>query len=269
MQADLEAAATVGKLTLDATVGRINPENYGIANPGFTDYIYSRRHFLLFQATDELFVMGGRFWKPFGILDPNHSSTVKESLGWNYGSESYNLEAGYSGSRFEVLAYGDFGRPDTRGGQIEQGGGLTASMGFLNTYKAGLSYFYGQTDFLKRHVFGPWGILGFTEHFYLRTENDFERRRTTASGKMATGFATYNRLGYEWVQGFHTYLEQGFNQNDFDLDAGRLQVYGLGLLYYPRTHWEFEVTLQKRKLGVSPVSDGFTDYIYLQAHYYL
>jgi hypothetical protein len=80
MQMDLEGAVTVGKLTLDATVGRVDPTYIGNQNPGFTDYILSRRHFLLFQATDEIFVMGGRFWKPYGILDPNHSSTVKEYL---------------------------------------------------------------------------------------------------------------------------------------------------------------------------------------------
>jgi hypothetical protein len=268
MQLDVEAAVTVGKLTLDATVGRIDPSDYGIRDPGLIDHILSRRHFALYQLTDQFFVMGGRFWKPHGILDPNHSSTVKEGIGWNFGSESYNLEAGYTGELLSVLAYADFGRFGAAGDTIEKGGGATASVALGGTCKVGASYFYGTTDFSKRHVFGPWGILGFTEHFYLRTENDFVLA-TPAAGLSSTGFASYNRLGYELVQGVHTYLEQGYNQLDFDSDDSRQQVYGVGLLYYPRTHWEFELDVQKRKQGVGPASLGFTDYIYLQAHYYL
>lgn len=270
MQLDLEAAATVGKFTFDATLGRIDPADYGETNPGFTDHFASRRHYALFQATDEIFIMGGRFWKPFGVLDPNHSSVVKSGLGWNFGSESYNLEAGYVGSLASLLVYGTLGRPDHAGLQVEKGGGATASVAVMSTHKIGASYFYGTKDRLSRHVFGPWAILGFTEHFYLRTENDFDRTTPKAGAAAATtGLASYNRLGYEFIQGVHGYVEHGFQQRDLSTDATRTQLYGLGLLYYPRVHWEFELDYQKRKTGVAPSSMGFTDYLYIQAHYYL
>ena len=269
MQMDLEAAVTVGKFTLDATLGRIDPSYIGNINPGFSDYILSRRHFLVFQATDEIFLMGGRFWKPYGILDANHSSTVKEYLGWNFGSESYNLEAGYTGGSLSLLGYVSFGRPDNTYYQIEKGEGATASIGFSNSYKAGLSFFHGYTDAYSRNVFGPWGLLGFNDHFYLNTENDFVLNTPTGADTSTTGFATYNRLGYEWVQGFHTYLEHGFNQLDLTQASTQIQIYGVGMLYYPRAHWEFEADIQKRKYGVEPNTQGFTDYLYFQMHYYL
>jgi len=132
-----------------------------------------------------------------------------------------------------------------------------------------MSYFYGTTDAFSRHVFGPWGLLGFTDHFYLNTENDFVVSTLTGAATSTSGFASYNRLGYEWVQGFHTYLEQGYNLLDFTQSSGQLQTYGIGLLYYPRTHWEFEADIQKRKYGVAPTTQGFTDYLYFQLHYYL
>lgn len=267
MQADLEAAVTLGRLTLDATIGRVSPENYGIRDPGALDYVYSRRHYLLFQATDEIHVMAGRFWRPHGILDPNHTSAVKQGLGWNFGSEPYLLQAGYTGGSLSVVAYGDFGRYGNGApSESEQGGGATASLAFADTYKAGVSYYYGSTSSSERHVFGPWGILGFTEHVYLRTENDFIRTAATGSSPASAGFATYNRLGYELIQGVHAFGEQGYLQSNFDQDSTRQQQYGVGMLYYPRTHWEFELDYQKRKLGATA---PFGDYVYLQLHYYL
>ncbi len=246
MQMDLEAAVTVGRLTVDASLGRVDPAYTGTPNPDFLDFIVSRRHYLLYKATDQVFFMGGRFWKPYGILDANHSSVVKESLGWNFGSESYNLEAGYQ-QNLNVTGYADFGRPGDKD-QIEQGGGGTVSLGFAHSYKAGVSYFYGTNDSGSRQVFGPWGLLGFTEHLYLNTENDFVLASPLSSPHTA-GFATYNRLGYEWVQGFHTYLEQGFNQLELFQSASAnpgpsIQVYGVGLLYYPRTHSEIEAVFK-------------------------
>jgi hypothetical protein len=267
MQLDLEAAVTLGKFTFDGTIGRDDPTYRGVQDPGFSDYVISRRHYVLFQASDEFFLMGGRFWKPYGILEPNHVSFVKRGLGWDFGSESYNIEAGYTGPTYSLMAYGDLGRPDNSLLQIEKGGGATGSVALNDTYKVGASYFYGKTDFGQRHVFGPWAILGFTEHFYLWSENDFVKNYPLPTGTITFGFANNSRLGYEFVQGFHGFIEQQFSQLDFAQDLTRRQIYGVGVLYYPRPHFEFEADYQKQQ--VLALGANYADYVYFLLHYYL
>lgn len=267
MQADLEAAATFGRFTVDATIGRDDPAAKNVKDPGFSDYLVSRRHYLLFQATDEIFVMGGRYWKPHGINDSRHISLTKRGLGWDFGTESYNIQVGYLGGRYNLTAYGDFGRPGDGGTAIEKGGGATGAVGIADAYKVGFSYFYGVTDFARRHVAGPWAILGFTERLYLRTEHDFVRSSSKFGGDATVGYVGETRLGYEFVQGVHAYAETQWGQLNLELDASRQQFYGLGLLYYPRPHWEFEANYQQRKSGT--VGQPFIDYAYLLLHYYL
>jgi hypothetical protein len=265
MQMDLEAAATVGKLTLNATIGRDDPTSRGVTDPGFTDYLISRRHYALYQLTDEWHLLAGRSPKPFGILDPNHTSTTKKGLGWDFGTEPYLVQAGYSGELVQAVAYGSFGRFGDVSAGIEKGGGLTGSLGLGGRHKVGASYFYGTTEPQNRHVFGPWALLGFTERFYLRAEHDLFRTEARSSGKATWGYGDNMRLGYEIVQGVHGFAEQQYLQTDFDQASGRKQVYGVGVLYYPRPHWEFELDLQQRKTG----TQSFTTYVYALLHYYL
>jgi hypothetical protein len=273
MQLDLEGAVTVGKLTMDATVGRDDPAFYGTRDPGFWDYLVSRRHYALLQLTDEFYVMGGRYWKPYGINDARHISVTKRGLGtragtgWDFGTESYNTQVGFQNERFSVTGFWDFGRFGDAGKAIEHGGGLTASIALHDTYKIGASYFNGATDSLRRNVFGPWAILGFTEHFYLRTEQDFVSSHDRPSQASALGYFQDTRLGYELTQGFHVYGEQQYAVRDFSASDSRQQIYGVGVLYYPRAHWELEANY--RKIRVEAVHQGFTDSLYLLGHYYL
>ncbi len=271
MQVDLEAAVTLGKFTFVGTFGRDSPLDKGVPNPTFSDYLTSRRHYAIYQLTDEIHVMAGKFQHPYGIIHPYHFTVTKQGLGWNFGSESYNLQVGYVGETYNLTAYGDAGRFDspkyyTFGAQVEKGGGLNLARIFGDSHKVGVSYFYGSTDLANRQVFGPWAILGFTEHFYLRTEHDFAR---TSAKNLATdswSYQTTNRLGYEFFQGVHAYIDQEFQRKDLDLPFSQTDAYGVGFLYYPRVHWEFEVSYQKRRVGGSAAS--FQDYAYLYLHFY-
>ena len=277
MQLDLEAAVKFGKFTVDASVGRDDPTLHGNANPAFGDWFVSRNHYILFQATDELFFMGGKYWKPYGILDANHSTLVKGGdgygLGWDYDSQSYNLQVGYQTNSYSLTAYADFGSPTTAYGPIEQGGGGTASVFFANSYKVGASFFYGTTDQPlaigvpagHRYVFGPWGILGFTEHFYLNTENNLVREFGTAS-ILHQGFITTAGLATSGCRAF-TPTSKRVSRSNVNDNTTQVQYYGVGLLYYPRTHWEFEANVQQR--NIASTGYGFTTFLYFQLHYYL
>jgi hypothetical protein len=95
--------------------------------------------------------------------------------------ESYNLEVSYVGDPFNVIATGIFGRPDDPSTQRDVGASLWTAYNITDHDKIGLSFFYGKTDFNHRQVFGPWGILGITNHLYIMTEGDFQAYTPTSN----------------------------------------------------------------------------------------
>lgn len=137
-----------------------------------------------------------------------------------------------------------------------------------NTYKVGASYFYGHNDLANRHVFGPWGILGITSRIFLLTEFDFQRNYAFDFTEPQWGFANYNRLDFEPLQGLHTFGTAEFSKLNFSDPGSRLERYGLGIQFFPRPHFEFEVMgLEQRFVATS--SDHFQQTLWLMLHYYL
>lgn len=266
MQGDLEAAAHLGKWTLDATLGYQNPPSAA----SFGDHILSRRHFVNYQATDEFSLRGGRFFPAYGINTPDHVIPTREDIGWDYASnqESYNLEGAWIGSKWNVIATVDFGRPDSPDLHHETGGALTGSVALADHHKVGLSYFHGDAQTTTRNLVGPWAILGFTPHFYLLTEVDFQQKANkSGGGDPQWGAVNYQKLGYEVLQGLHFYATQDYSRLDFK-DASTIRnSFGLGTQFFPRPH--FELNFEWQKLKNVAVSPEYTDFAWLMLNFYL
>ena len=260
MQSDLEGAFQYKKFGVDAAFGYSD----GFVPQTFVEGLVSRRHWLSYQPAESWSFRAGRFNKAFGINTPDHIIATKKGLGWDERSETYNVEAAYIQDPWEVFLTADFGRPDQPDLNAEQGAALRADYYFNERFKVGLSYFYGTNSFQRRHVTGPYMILGFTKRFYLMAEGDFENTMPNGSPTAAWGFVDYTKLGYEFIQGFQIFVTQELTQQDLSNAQTQGQAYAIGLDMFPLTHFEVSATYQKRYL---PNSD--TDWFYLMGHFYL
>lgn len=264
MQADLEAAATYKKFTIDGTFGYQYLPNYNSTS----DYFISRRHYLLFHATDEITIRFGRFYPAYGIYTDNHYVYTRHDLGFDQGMESYNLEAAWQGETFGFIANGIFGRFDDSDLRRETGVALRGNVNFGQSYQVGLSYLYGSQEQRSRDLIGPYGILGFTPRFSLMSEIDFQDLHfSDPASNSGWGLIDFQRLDYEWVQGVHTYLVQELNRRSFSDPKSQKEAYGVGFQFLPRPHLELRLEWTKRREVVN--SADFYDFFWLMLHVYL
>jgi hypothetical protein len=246
MQADLEASVTLEQFTVVAS-GGLDP-NLLSGKPSNDRKVFSREHYVIYRpaltALENTSIRLGKFMMDYGIHEPDHTTSTRQGLGWGPYSESYNLELGYQGERISGALTGVFGRPERRLLKSEQGVALTCAYHLTDKYKIGLSFFQGYSSGSSRQVAGPYGILGFTERFYLLSEWDWQfRHGANQASSGSSGFVSFNRLGYELIQGLHVYFQ---HQNDFSRlgDSGsRDHSFAPGILFYPRPHFEFQAQL--------------------------
>ncbi len=261
MQRDFEAAVTVGKFTVDGTLGVEDPKL-----DGNLEFI-SRRHYLLYQAAEAVTLRAGRFYPNFGIYVPDHSSVIRRGLGWDQGQETYNLEAGYQSDRWNYFATAIFGRIDDPNIKREKGGALTVAYNPSEHSKVGASYYYGETNEVTNHYVGPWAILGFTSKFFLLAQATATRSWPYQNKGAHWGMKDYARLDYELFKGFHTLATYEFSQSNLKIGDTRGDILGAGFQWFPRPHFEFLLTynkLYRKSLSTEP-----TERILFLAHYYL
>jgi hypothetical protein len=252
MQADLEAAFKWRNFEAVATAG---------FQEGAQPFI-SRRHYLIFRPNEESpwMLRVGRFQPAFGINVADHAIATKVGIGLGQGTESYNIEGAWLGESFDLFATAVFGRP---GEDRDRGVVLRGALNLGDRSKVGFGYYLGARTTSTRQLFGPYAVLGFTEHFFLLAELDFQA--LSAAGTTKFGPASYVRLDYEFIRGLHGYLTGEFSKTDpTKASAG---AFGLGAQFFPRPHFEFRVEYTKRQDAMT--SDRLADYIWLMGHYYL
>lgn len=225
MQADIEVALPLRTLTLVGSVGRSDD-----------GYIDSHKHYALYQPIERLSLRAGRFQEAYGINLPEHVATIKRGLGWDYSSETYNLEASWSDEKWDAFLTGTIGRP---GESYDQAISARTSYTFFDTLKLGMS---GHFSPGKRTLFGPYAIFGFTKSFFLLAEVDIQKTKVWDTYQ-------YLRLDYEWLQGLHSFI----------LWEGE-QSYGIGLQWFPRPHFELQGVWEKQATA---------DFAWLLFHYWI
>ena len=262
MQVDLEAAVSLGKFQLVGTGGRLeNPQDES------AEFI-SRRHYLSYKPTQNLFFRAGKFFPAIGIHTPDHVIVTKRNVGWDQNQESYNLEAVWFNENFEVFIDGVFGRPDKKELDRETGASTRFAYNFMEKHKAGFTYYYGSNDRGKRQFFGPFAILGFSPELVLLTELDFQKFDSSiASVNDQWGAVTYNKLSYEFLRGFHGLVTYQRSHLEFGDSKQSKNYYGLGFQFFSRPHFEFQFEWQKRKDPA--VATSMYDFAWVQFHFYL
>lgn len=271
MEGDIAAAASWKQWTAQLRIGYQNPDGAET----FGDHVISEEHYLMFHATEEAAIRVGRFYPAYGIVTPNHSLLIRDQLNIHQPDQlgdgtTYNAEASYIGDPYNFIVTGNFGRPDS---DVQRDIGVTAvaSRAFGERYRLGVSYLYGTDNTHNRQVFGPYGLLGFTQQLYLLTELDFQAYTpTTEAGynPVQWGFAQTNRFGFEVVKGLQAVVDQEFARVNFKNVSSLRQRYGLGLWWYPRPHFQLAIEYQQRQDRSQPFKNFF-DYMYLLWHFYL
>lgn len=262
MQTDLEMVVSTKRFLIGGTVGY----NEDPRSEATTSHFISRRHYLAYQLSEELSFRGGRFMPSFGINVADHAIVTKAGLNWNQSSEAYNFESAWLGERFNLIATAVFGRPDNSSLDREKGYALNAAVAFLDKIKVGLSYFQGSDRVQKREASGPWGILGFAPDFFLLTEIDFQNKTSLSTDQQVAGVVNYNKIDYEFFQGFHGFCTIEFERIDFSKNDMPHKFFGLGIQYFPRPHFEISFTLQKQ---IYTDVDQQTDLAFILLHVYL
>lgn len=225
----------------------------------------SREHYLMYQATDSIYIRSGRYLPEFGIRSPNHTLVTRQDIGLGVGQESYNLDAGYMGEKFSVVATGVAGRPDRTDLDDETGAALSAGWNVKDSIKLGVSGLRGWRQSSQRWLAGIWGLIGLSHDVYVLTEMDLQWQ-LPLSGIEQRGIVTQTQLGWEFTRGFHVYAQQQLSYLDFNTTLSRMDSLGPGLKIYPRPHWEIQVEYRKeRRMSLFP---NHYDVAWLMLHFY-
>ena len=263
MQADVEPGFFYKQFSVVGTLGYQSKDSYNYTG---SDFI-SRRHYVMYQPTEQISVRAGRFFPAFGVNFADHTILTRRNLSWEEGAETYNLEAAYTREKFDVFVTGIFGRPEYKDLHRDTGFALRGSYNFGEGSKAGLGYYFGKNDLnVARHLAGPFLIWGITHHLYLMEEIDFISRSTN-SAPSVSGALNYTRLGYEFYKGMHVFATQEYSKMDFNADLTRSQAYGLGVMWFPIPHLDLSLQYTNRKSDA--LATTFYDFAWFQMHYYL
>jgi hypothetical protein len=266
MQADLEGAYKMGRFTLDLELGYVDGDD-----------LQTLRHYLMYNFSDQDALRLGKFRNNYGINTDEHEWAVKNNLGWNDETETYNLEYSRLTDNYSVYATALFGTPESvenrrgltigRTGYTDRGGSARASVYLAEKYEIGASAFYGKklgADW--RTVAGPFVVLGFTKNFFYMGELDFQNQTRR------WGIFDVQRLTYEPVQGLQLFLQQELAQPNQPMNANnmpnsRLARYGTGVLFFPRPHFELDARWQLQQDAYD--ERQLHSLAWLMLHYYL
>lgn len=258
MQSDLEAAVKVKSVTT-------------VASYGWDDIkkkYFSRRHYVLVPMSQEVTLRAGKFITNYGLNIPDHIMFVRRLLGWDQGSETYNVELNWIGENANASVTGVLGRPDDTKLNKEYGFAANIGLNLSDKSKIGTSFYQGSNQNQKRQLTGVYGLIGFTESLFWLSELDFQQTETlqTATDPVQS-LVDYQKLGYEFHKGVVGFLIQQWTKTRLKEDNSAQDSYGLGMQLFPRPHFEFQlVWLKQRNFATNP---AFYDYAWIMGHYYL
>lgn len=238
VQADLEAAATHGRLLAIATVGRRTD-----ATDAMGDGILSRRHYLQFAVNSFLSVRAGRFLPNYGVWAGDASTATRKGL--RLDRESYNVEANWITERFNASLTGIVAGTD--GGPAERGVATTAGVFFAGKRKVWLSYMDRHGPGHTRQAGGVSGVFGFGRRGYLLAQADLQRLRVespeaTVSKELQTNVC----LARETWKGLYVLLIDEMTRRNLGSPGRLSHSYGSALRWFPRPHIELQVRWRKQ-----------------------
>ncbi len=260
MQADYEVGADVEKFAIVSTFGfRSNDSSQDLKE------FFSRRHYALYRFTDQVVGRIGKFMQSFGLNGPDHITATRRGLGWDQGSESYNLEMNYIGESFNQTVTVISNSPEEKSVKKDQGASLNSSYFWKNNSRIGLSAYQGGQGDFDRVVYGPYATISLTEKLFLDTEFYLQDKKLKVTSIHQKGYATFSRLGYEAIKGLTPFVQYDRSYLDDSDRSSQFDSYGLGAQWLPYPHFDFMFFAGKEK----SYGQDATDFAWLMLNIYL
>lgn len=262
MQADFDFGLNLHKFWYVQSLGvQGGPEQA----PGRGEFV-AHHYYAMYNVTDESYGRGGKYLLPFGLNIPDHTSFIKRNLGFDQGQETYNIDGGSVGEKWNFIGALSFGRKDNRNVDLEKGGSFQVAYNLGDTHKLMGSFAYLKHDSSHRYLLGPQVLWGFNAQWVFLGEYDYQEKTTDSPAKsVQKGAVTYSRLQYEWTKGFHSYLLHQFSYLDFTQLRTRVNSTGLGLLWYPRPHFELSAEVDYSETAEI---NAYNTVAWILGHYY-
>ena len=262
MEADFETGIDTEKYAVIITGGLRAKDS---SQSKDLDQFFSRRHYALYRLNDNWSVRGGKFMFSFGLNGPDHVTATRRGLGWDQGSESYNVEASFSGEKTATLfsIVGD--APNEKSAIKGKGLAINESFFVGNDSKVGLSLFVGGQAAYDRVVYGPYWIWSLTKNVYLDSEIFYQQKKITATSSAQNGYATFHRLGCEILKGVTVFGQFDRSFLDTSDENSKYDSYGPGIQWLPYPHLELMSYFGKEKAS----GQEATDYWWLMLNIYL
>jgi hypothetical protein len=263
MQIDLELGVFFGKFSYVQSAGiQGGPEGAPYKGQGI-----SHRFYALYNWTEEIYTRVGKYFMPYGINLPDHTSFVRKSLGFNENQETYNVDVGMIGENWNTILSLNFGRKDMTPSDLDSGASVQVARNIGDSHKVLGSVAYLKNQNMHRYLAGPAVLWGFTPKWTFIGEYDYQEKTNEGpSPVVLKGAVTYSRLQYEWAKGVSTYLLHQLNYTDFSQLPTRVNSEGLGIVWYPRPHFEF--SLEYNTALTAQVSQT-NNVAWFLLHYYL
>ena len=254
MEANIQAAITVKKLTSFASVGQVQQSNQ-------TWKAETTRYYFSFQQSDELALRVGHYIPIYGLNIPQHTFLIKQNLALGPGSERDSADLQWNGEKWNLLLGISKSALNSSVRDEEQAYNFQIQRTFNDQHKIGFSYWYGDAINYRKFITGLHAVLGWTEKFYTLTE--FDHMWTKDNNNVETkSTVQLLKLGYEMEKGLHFQLVQEWGTSSTS-DISNL---GVGFIWYPRPHFELEGLYSKRQINTT--SESTEDYAYLVTHFY-
>jgi hypothetical protein len=262
MQADVEAGVDTDKFAIIASAGFRSPDQ---SQSNDLTQFFSRRHYALYRFNDNWSARAGKFIFSFGLNGPDHVTATRRGLGWDEGSESYNLEASFlTETKSTVISFvGD--APNER--SVVKDKGLAINQSFLigKDSKVGVSAFAGTKATYDREILGPYWIWSFSKKVFLDSEIFYQLKKISTTQSSQSGYATFHRLGYEFEKGITVFAQFDRSFLNTADETTQYDSYGPGLQWLPFPHFELMGYLGKEKA----FGQDATDFWWLMFNIYL
>lgn len=232
--------------------------------------VQAQRFYLLANFTDHLYARIGKFFPAYGIFTDDHSIVTRKGIGFNEGRETENVEVGLVGELGEIVVDGIVGESSDKFSANEQGATVRAAWYAKGKSQIGASFLSTSSSVWKRTMYGLFAIAGITKSFYVLTEVDQEWKKSADQNEISTPgntrLLTYNKIGWEFLPGVHSFVTYENSLPTKGAFEPRLWGYGPGVQWFPIEHLEFLAQWQKKYNSFYPSQPG--SLATLMLHYY-
>lgn len=195
---------------------------------------------------------------------------TSKGIGFNEGRKTENLEIGLVGEVGEVVVDAVLGEASDKFSANEQGATVRAAWYAKGKSQIGASFLSTSSSVWKRAMYDLFAIAGITKSLYVLTEIDQEWKKHANKNEISTPgntrLLTYNKVGWEFLPGIHSFVTYENSIPTKGSFVPRLWGYGPGVQWFPIEHLEFLAQWRKKYTSAYPNQPGNSAILML--HYY-